>query len=253
MPRDINVPLGTGKRLFDILEIVKRRGPIGVSEISAELDIPTSTTNDYLQTLTKLGYLARIEGGYRLGLRFLDLGGAARDDRQIMDVAEQEIDRLARDTGEHANLMIAEDGRGIFVYKATGENAVELDTRLGMVIPLHTTALGKAIMAYMEPSRVQEIIDRYGLKAVTDRTITDAEALFEELERIREEGIARDDEERVEGMRCAAAPIFLDGDVVVAVSSSGPVTRFQGDTFQHELPGRVQSAANVIEVNIKHS
>lgn len=252
MPDSTDVPIGATRRTFEILEHVKRSGPTGVSAIAAELDIPTSTANDYLQSLRQLGYLQQTSEGYRLGLRFLDLGESARRDRTIYEVATEEVDRLAKQTGEHANLMIEEGGRGIFVYKSTGENAVTVDTYPGMVVPLHTTALGKTILAHSERERVEEIVERHGLDGVTENTITSPEALEESLDRIRSQGFARDDEERIEGMRCVAAPIVYKGEVVAAVSASGPVTRFQGEEFDETLPMQVQSAANVIEVNMSH-
>jgi DNA-binding IclR family transcriptional regulator len=122
-----------------------------------------------------------------------------------------------------------------------------------MVVPLHTTALGKAIMAHMDEDAVHEIVDTHGLSAVTEQTISTEESLFEALETIREQGYARDDEERVKGMRCIAAPIIFESEVVGAVSASGPVTRFQGGEFREVLPNQVKSAANVIEVNMTHS
>lgn len=253
MPETTDVPIGATRRTFEIIQHVKQFGPTGVSAVADNLDMPTSTANDYLQSLRQLGYLQQTADGYRLGLRFLDLGESARRDRTIYQVATDEVDRLAKQTGEHANLMIEEGGRGIFVYKATGENAVTVDTYPGMVVPLHTTALGKTILAHTERERVDEIVERHGLTGVTENTITSRDALEESLERIRDDGFARDDEERIEGMRCIAAPIVDDGGVVAAVSASGPVTRFQGEEFEETLPMQVQSAANVIEVNMSHS
>jgi DNA-binding IclR family transcriptional regulator len=245
--------IGATKRTFDVVQYVKRAGPVGVSDVANALELPTSTANDYLQSLTSLGYLQRTDGGYRLGLRFLELGESARADRHVVNVGQQEVDRLATQTGEHANLMIEEGGRGIFVYKATGENGVRLDTHPGMVVPLHTTALGKTIMAHMDESRVREIVDTHGLERVTERTIATEDALFDELETVRARGYAMDDEERIEGMRCVAAPVIFESEVIAAVSTSGPVTRFQGERFEEELPTQVKSAANVIEVNLSHA
>jgi DNA-binding IclR family transcriptional regulator len=122
-----------------------------------------------------------------------------------------------------------------------------------MVLPLHTTALGKAIMPPTDEEAVREIVDRHGLPAVTEHTISTKDSLFEALETVREQGYARDDEERVKGMRCIAAPIIFEDAVVGAVSASGPVTRFQGEEFREVLPNQVKSAANVIEVNMTHS
>lgn len=95
------------------------------------------------------------------------------------------------------------------------------------------------------------IIDRHGLPGRTDRTITDRERLYEELETVRERGFARNDGEEVRGIRAVGAPILTGDDSVLgAISISGPESRLQGDRFEEELPTRVMSAANVIEVNL---
>jgi DNA-binding IclR family transcriptional regulator len=247
------VSIGATARTFAVLSVVQEARVVGVADVAAALDIPRSTAHDYLSSLTALGYLVRDEDGYRLGVRFLELGESARREREIFGIARPEIERLAAETGEHANLLIEEHGEGVFLYKATGENAVQLDTHPGMVVPLHTTALGKTIMAHLTEDRVYEIIERHGLPEVTEKTITDEEQLFAALETVREQGYAVDDEERIEGMRCIAAPIIHEGDVVAAVSLSGPVTRFEGERLEKQLPNQVRSTANVIEVNMTHT
>jgi hypothetical protein len=97
---------------------------------------------------------------------------------KIYQVAKPEVDELASGTGEHANLMIEEHGRGVFLYKAQGDDAVQLDTHAGMRVPLHTTALGKAILAHSPSETVDAIVERHGLQQVTDQTITTREALM---------------------------------------------------------------------------
>ncbi|WP_245779502.1 IclR family transcriptional regulator [Halostagnicola kamekurae] len=97
-------------------------------------------------------------------------------------------------------------------------------------------------------------MDRLGLPEVTDKTITDRSALKDQLEEIRERGYAIDDEERVIGMRCVAAPICDENDRPIgAISVSGPTNRFDDDIFKAEIPKNVLSTANVIEVNMTYS
>lgn len=244
------------KRTFEILEALRDLDGGGVSEIANHLDMPKTTVFEHLETLHDLGYIVK-EGeanGYRIGTGFLDLGGYARKQMKIYDVAKPEIQTLADQTGEHANLMIEEHGRGTFLYKAEGENAVQLDTYDGHRVLLQTTALGKTILAHFPESRVNGILDRYSLPEITENTITEKDELFEELAEIRERGYATDREERVEGMWCVAAPIVSgDGNVHGAVSVSGPKSRMRGERFDDELPNQVLRTANVIEVNLTYS
>jgi DNA-binding IclR family transcriptional regulator len=114
--------------------------------------------------------------------------------------------------------------------------------------------MGKAILAHLPESRVHEILDRHGLPEKTEQTITERDALFEELSEIRERGVAFDREERLSGLRCVAVPILSNSSRVEgALSVSGPTSRMQGERFESELPERLRSAANVIELNITYS
>jgi DNA-binding IclR family transcriptional regulator len=173
---------------------------------------------------------------------------------KVFSVARPEINNLAKQTGEHANLMIEEHGWGVFLYKTRGENAVQLDTHPGMRVSLHTTAMGKAILAYRPQDEVEDIINQHGLSKVTENTITNRDTLFESLDEIRNRGYAYDDEERVKGMRCIAAPITDNhNQAIAALSVSGPKSRMPDASLNGELADMVQRAANVIQVNLTYS
>ncbi|GKZ15194.1 IclR family transcriptional regulator [Haladaptatus sp. T7] len=238
---------------FDVIDSLKELDHPGLTEVAEFLGVPKSTAHDYLSTLIELDFVVKEPEGYRLGARFLEYGGYARESMKVYRVARPVVNRLAEETGEHANLMIEEHGLGIFLYKAKGDDAVNLDTHPGMRVPLQTTALGKTILAHLPEDEVRRIVNEHGLPAVTEKTITDRGALFDELEGIRERGYATDDEERVEGMRCIAAPVVNQNDVIAAVSVSGPMSRMHDERFENDVPRRVLSAANVIEVNMTYS
>lgn len=237
---------------FDIIEAIRTLDGAGPSQVAEHLDMPKSTAHDHLQTLNRTNFLVLDGQTYRIGSRFLDYGGYARMRMKIFQVAESEVQELALETGQHANLMVEDDGLGVFLHKAKGEHAVRLDTYEGMRVHLQTTALGKAILAFLPDSRVREIVDRYGLPQVTENTVTSEEALWDELAEIRERGYATDDEERVKGMRCVGVPILDDDVVAGAVSVSGPTSFMRGKEFTDEIPQLVQGTANVIEVNLAH-
>jgi DNA-binding IclR family transcriptional regulator len=123
-----------------------------------------------------------------------------------------------------------------------------------MRVPLQTTAMGKSILAFRPREEVDEIVDRHGLPQITEKTISDRDELYEELDTIEERGFAYDDEERVKGMRCVAAPITDDeGRAIAAMSVSGPKSRLRGKQFREEVPDLILSSANVIEVNLTYS
>lgn len=247
-------PVKAAKTTFRIIDTLRELEGAGVSELADRLDMPTSTIHDHLQTLEHEEYLVNENGHYYVGTRFLELGEQARNRKKVYTVSRPQVDELAIETGEHANLLIEEHGRGVFLYKARGADAVQLDTHAGMRVPLQTTALGKAILAHRPTDEVDAILDRHGLPRVTENTITDRETLFEELSEIRERGVAFDDEERIQGMRCVAAPVTdSDGRSIAALSVSGPKSRMLGETFNEEVPNRILRSANVVEVNLTYS
>ncbi|WP_135305039.1 IclR family transcriptional regulator [Haloarcula amylovorans] len=248
------VPVKAAKISLEVVETLRELEGAGVSEVAQRLDKPTSTVHDHLRTLEQEEYLVKEGKEYYVSTRFLQLGNQARSRQKVFEIARPEIDELAEKTGEHANFMIEEHGLGVFLYKARGQNAVQLDTHAGMRVPLQTTALGKTIMAFRPRAKVEAILDRHGLPKVTEQTITDRAELFDTLDQVRERGYAYDDEERVKGMRCLAAPIVdEDGYAIAAVSVSGPKSRMQEERFTDEIPDQILRSANVIEVNLTYS
>lgn len=252
MRTDQTPPIKSTALSFRILEMIHERESATLTEVANHFEKPKSTVHDHLKTLSQLGYLYREDRTFYVSVRFLNLGGQARSRTDLFQVSEREVDQLAADTGEHANLMIEENGFGIFLYKTKGPQSVNLDTYEGMEVHLHTTAMGKAILAEMSAERRERIIDGRGLPAVTENTITDRETLSDELATIRDRGYAVDNEERVEGVQCIAAPILKNDDVVGAVSVSAPRSRMNEGNTKENLPAQVLSTANVIEINLQH-
>jgi IclR family acetate operon transcriptional repressor len=241
----------TAFRIFDAL---KDLDGAGVSELAARLDIPKSTIHNYLSTLVQEEYVVKDGSSYYIGIRSLEYGAYARVQNDIYRIAKPEVDELAATTGELANLMIEEHGRGSYLHRARGDKAVQVEAHVGTRVPLHSTALGKAILAHFPRERVDEIVDRRGLTAVTPNTITDRAALDDELTQIREEGVAFDNGERITGLRCVATPILSKNDRVLgAISVAGPSNRVRDDRFTEDLPKRVLETANVIKLNVTYS
>jgi DNA-binding IclR family transcriptional regulator len=182
------------------------------------------------------------------------MGEYTRQQTKLLEVAKSEIDELAEETGEIANLMIEEHGRGIYVYISKGEKAVNLDTHVGTRQYLHTSAVGKSILSKMDDEELEQIIERHGLPAETPNTVTSEEQLYGELDEIRERGVAFDGEERAEGIRCVAAPITdTEENLLGAVSVSGPSTRVKGDHLRQKIPEKVQHVSTVIGINAFYS
>ena len=244
-------PVRTTEKSLAIIEELNRSGEARVTALANELDMGKSAVHNHLSTLEKHGYVVKDDDAktYRLSLKFLDIGGQIRSEIDVYKVAEPKVEELAEKSGELVHLVVEEDGKGVYICRSKGEQAVDLDTYIGCRHHMHSTAFGKAILSHLPRERVDEIIDRHGLPAVTPRTITDRDELYEELERTRERGFAVDDEERLEGLRCIAAPIRFDSDVIGAISVSGPTARIDDDWESNEFVSELQRAVNVIELN----
>ena len=246
-------PVTTVETAFEIVEYVAENDGAGVSEIAADLDRAKSTVHRHLGTLVQRGYLVENDG-YSLGLRFLGLGLDARDGRSLYHEAHAKVDELAERTGEKVWCMTAENGRSIHLYGASGARSVRTDSHEGDVGYLHQHAAGKAILAHRPSDDVSEIVERYGLPARTDDTITDRNELFEQLERTRERGYAFNREESVPGLYAVGVPITDDRDVAIgALSISGPANRLSGETLTQAFPELLLGAANEIEINLSHA
>ena len=247
-------PVRTVDRAMEIIEIIKELDGAGVSEIADRVDIGKSAVHNHLNTLVNREYLVKEGDEYQIGLSFLGLGAYARDRTEIYETARSEIDKLANETGELANLLVEKNGMGIYLYQAKGDNAVELDTHEGKQVRLHCTGLGKSILAFRPRDEVDEILDERGMPEMTDQTITDREQLYRELDQIRDQKYAVDNEERLAGLCCVSAPI-TDGEdrSIAAISVACPVHRVSEERFYEELPDAVLGTANVIELEHNYS
>lgn len=254
MTTDDSAQIRSVRTAFRTVERLNDFGEAGVTELARSLDLPKSTVHNHLRTLEDAEYVVKEGDAYRVGCRFLELGAKARDRRPLYRIARPEVERLAHETGELAGLVIEEHGRGVFLHRAKGEEAVHVDTYAGKRIHLHAAALGKAILAAMPPERVDEVVDRHGLPQLTERTISDPDALSEELAQIRERGVAFDDEERLRGLRSVAAAVRTeDGEPLGALSVAGPTSRLGGERYRTEIPELIRSAVNVVELNVTYS
>lgn len=243
----------TTHTVFEILEALQRHKGARVTELGEILDVSNSTVHRHLTALHECGYVVKEGDTYHVGLRFLDLGEHARKRKQAYQMARPKVEELAEETEERAQFIVEEHGYGVYVHRALGAHAVKTDPGIGKHVPIHATAAGKAILANLQPWRVEEIIDQRGLPAVTQYTTTSLEELLTELELIRERGYSINSEEHIEGLRAIGSVINSPVDQVVgALSISGPTHRMKGNWFEEELPDLVRGATNELELNIAY-
>lgn len=246
--------IGSVATAFRILEAVRERESAGVTELAEALDLPKSTVHHYLSTLAADGYLVGEDGRYRLGLGLFTLGATARIRERIYHVAKPSVDRLAEETGEQARLVVEHDGQGVTLYQSAGDDVDDPPTYAGTVEELHCTAAGKAFLAELPEDRLDEVLADHPLPRRTPNTITDPEELRSALASIRERGVAFDDEERDEGVRCVASAVTdRSGTLLGAISVSGPTERMDDERFRSEVPSRIRNVVGVVEFNTTYS
>ena len=236
------------ERSYRIVGVLRDSGTIRVKDVADELAIPTSTAHVHLKTLVSIGYAKRTEKGYKLGLRHLQDGCMIRSGMSVYPVARPEVDNLAKETGEVANLGVEELGQRVLLYQSEGSDAVYDNAPIGEYTNMHWTALGKAILSELPRERVESVIDRHGLPTETANTITDRKSLFDELESIRENGFALEDEERRNGIRSIAVPVKAEDCVLGSLSLSGPQERFDDDRISETLLPELKNHKNIVEV-----
>lgn len=246
--------IGSVVTAFEIIQVLKEAGGLTVEQLIERLDIPQSTAYIHIRTLRDCGYVVKDDSKYRLSLRFLECGGRTQQDLRIFRVSRAHIDELARDTQEIANLGVEENGQRVLLYKSEPPEGIYDNPPVGEYTHMHWTSLGKALLAHLPRSRVEEIVDTYGLPSVTEHTITDRETLFDELSQIRDQGYAIEKEDKQMGIKAVAVPI-LNGeqeDPVGAVSLSGPKSRFTDERIHSELLEQIRNTTNVIELAYRH-
>lgn len=239
---------------LSVVEALVRQDGARVTEIAEKLDIAPSTSHKHLQTLIESGYVIKEGDFYYPSMEYLHIGEYTRHRKPAYRKAESRVEFLAEETGGRTHFVIEEHGRGRYVYTSTGDLAVETFTGKGTSVSLHVTAAGKAILAHLPEHKVYKIIDQHGLDASTEQSITTEQALFENLQTVRDTGVAFNIEEHYEGSSAVAAPVRNpNGNVLGALTISGPAQRMKGDFLREELPDLLLATVNELELEIVYS
>jgi len=205
---------------------------LGLSEISHRVGLPKSTVHRLANQLCAVGWLERNSGGYRVGLKLLELGSVALQRTGLRDAAFRHLHSLAQRTGLAVHLGILDGGEVVYLDRVT-VTRVALPTRVGGREPAYCTAIGKALLAFEDPARLPAVCG--GMRRRTEATIIEQRALRGALESIRKTGVAYDREEAYPGLGCIAAPIRGGGRVLGAVSVTGPIARLRAQSLVHDV------------------
>jgi len=215
-------------KTLDILESIKETpGGVRLSDLARTVDMPKATVYRILATLESRGFLDRSEdGAYRMARRLFDLQQPFPIEQLLNRVAPPLMEGLVESTRETVNLGVLDSGEIVVTNTIESPQSVRMSSKVGSRRYLHTTAIGKVMLASLPEKEVLRLLRLKGLPRLTPYSIVNRTALMKELERVRTQGYAIDNQENELEGRCIGAPVAgPDGRVVAAVSISGPVFR----------------------------
>ncbi len=228
-------------RSLDLLEAVSAHGvPTALGELAQEAGVPVTTAHRLLRTLLERGYVRQLpDRRYVLGFSLVPLGSTAT--ALLGETAGPVLADLVTELGESANLAVLAGHRAEYVAQAPSRHAMRMFTQVGQRVDLHSTGVGKALLAPLATEEVTALLARTGMRRHTEHTLCTRDDLGRALTRAREQGYAVDEEEQELGVRCVAVPVPGAG-VPLAVSVSGPPSRVTDAVLARAVPA-LQSAA----------
>ena len=221
------------EKAFAILECLGNQRDVSVTAIAQQLQLSKSSVHRLLQTLKALGYVAQDGDSelYRATLRLFALGGQALENTDLVREADEDMRALGELTRETIHLGALDEDAIIYIHKIDSDFGLRMQSRIGRRKPLHSTAIGKVLLAHMAPAKALELLSAQPLKAATAKTLTSADAVMAVLPKVWKLGLAEDNEEAEIGLRCMAVPVFdRFGKVIAALSVSFPIMRCEAET-----------------------
>ncbi|MFC3959153.1 IclR family transcriptional regulator [Halovivax cerinus] len=241
------------RRAIEILEWIHEHDGARLTELVDALGLARSTVHNHLTTLRELGYLTKEGNAYQLSLQFLHLGEHARHRKPGYSRAHSAVEQLASETNEEVDFTVPENGRMISVYHSVGDQHSS-GLQVGRWFHMHSSAAGKAVLAEMPEADVDRIVERWGLPARTDKTITTRDALSEELETVSARGYAINDQELLDGYHSIGVAVeYPNGDVFGALTVGGPTYRIKTALKSTDILETLERAAETIEAGLTAS
>lgn len=223
-----------------------------LTDLAQRAGLPTSTAHRLLTTLEQERYV-RFDQETRLwsvGVQAFVTGCAFTKTRSLVTLARPHMRQLMENSGETVNLAVEDEGEAVYLAQVECRQVMRAFSRPGSRVLLHCSAVGKALLSGASETHRAKILHRHGMPRLTVKTITAPKLLRAEIERVRDAGYAVDDEEHAVGLRCIAAPVHDEtGDVVAAVSASGPMARIT-DERMGRLGESVRAVAAAISAEI---
>jgi DNA-binding IclR family transcriptional regulator len=219
-----------------------------LSQIARRSNMPIATVHRVVNELTQGGLLERsTDGSYRIGRRMWRLGMLASVHTGLRDVALPYMEEVFTYTRENVNLAILEGDTALLVERINGRQSVPLATKTGGKLSLHSTGVGKALLAYAPKSTIEMVLSH--LKRETPYTVDSPANLRKELETIRRRGYATTSQERRIGTSSVAVPVLVGGEAVAAL---GVVSRSAESNAARLVPALQIAAGSIARALMPH-
>ncbi|WP_342615449.1 IclR family transcriptional regulator [Peribacillus frigoritolerans] len=226
-------------RILDLFD--EHTAELKITDISNQLGLHKSTVHSLLKTLLIHGYISQNpeNGKYGLGMKLYERGNYVIQSLDVRELSKKFLMDLSVKTGQTAHLVILDGKEGVYIDKVEGPMAVILYSKIGKRIPLHSSAVGKALIAFKDQEEIKKILNGYVYFKQTESTISGESEFLRELQQVQSQGYAVDNQENEPGVRCIAAPIRNhENKVVAAISLSTLIARIdeaQLDIFIEQL------------------
>jgi len=238
-------------KIIDLLA----QNPKGLSlaAISQALHVPSSTAHHILATFVSHGYVSKDPETrkYSLGFKFVSISKTILENLDVRQIAHDYLVKLHEKCRESVFLAVLRDGKIAYIDRINYLSGLSLATNVGFTTEPHATAGGKVLLSGLSRQEIERIYRSRRLRRYGKNTITALHELLKELEKVRQQGYAIDDEEYYEGVRCVGAPIYAGGKIIAALSITGSVFSMTIERIQDELIKLAVSTAKEISSHMK--
>jgi IclR family transcriptional regulator, KDG regulon repressor len=242
------------ERTLSILELVtaSQKG-LSNADLSRRLHIPKSSASYILRVLEKRGYLSREDSGrYRIGLKLVSLTSGALTHLDFREIAKPVMAEFIKKSRlPEVHLAVLDNGRAVYVEKIEANNSfIKMDIWVGHRLPIHTTAIGKILVAYLPEKEILHILEMRGMEKKTKKSIVNPHKFLQELEKVRKYGYAIDDEENAENVRCLAAPIYDSNNKIIAALGTSTIINQLDQALLPKIIEMVKNSAQKVSQSL---
>lgn len=253
MPNKRTASIQVLEKAMAVLQCFQKDTPeLRIPQLSEKLGIPKPTIHRILVTLERGKFVKKNPDteAYHLGIGILNLASNLLNSMDVRTIALPVMKQLAKETGENCFLGIYDDGDAVNIHQEQGENILTSYNRIGLRIPAHLSALGKVILANLDQDELEKYLETANFEKRTPNSIASKKEFIDEINAIKANGYAVDDEEFEIGLKCIASPIFnLHGNVTAAISISGPANRIS-EKATTDFKNKTIAAAKEISRNL---